>query len=150
MEFLKEEKVRVLPWPAKSPDLNPIENMWSIVKRRIRVPLSATEGHAVLGRHVSRTDGERWSGANAGGGPAAEADASAAVAERGVCGNGALKTETRRQGTGRMTQRTRHHDQQGHSNLPYFSALVHVHLLNYVVEGQPPIQGMWVGTCTPP
>jgi transposase len=42
MEFLKEEKVQVLPWPAKSPDLNPIENMWSIVKRKIRVPLSAT------------------------------------------------------------------------------------------------------------
>ena len=62
MEFLKEEKVRVLPWPAKSPDLNRMENMWSIVKRRIRGPLSATEGHAVLGRHVSRTDGERWSG----------------------------------------------------------------------------------------
>jgi transposase len=42
MEFLKEEKVRVLPWPVKSPDLNPMEDMWSIVKRRIRVPLSMT------------------------------------------------------------------------------------------------------------
>jgi transposase len=42
MEFLREEEVRVLPWPVKSPDLNPMENMWSIVKRRIRGPLSAT------------------------------------------------------------------------------------------------------------
>ena len=32
----------ILPWPAKSPDLNPIENMRSIVKRGIPVSLSAT------------------------------------------------------------------------------------------------------------
>ena len=33
--FLKLQKVRVLPWPGNSPDMNPIENMWEFVKREI-------------------------------------------------------------------------------------------------------------------
>ncbi len=28
--------VTVLDWPANSPDLNPIENLWDIVKRKMR------------------------------------------------------------------------------------------------------------------
>ena len=35
LEFLQHHHVTVLPWPPYSPDLNPIENMWSIVKRNI-------------------------------------------------------------------------------------------------------------------
>jgi hypothetical protein len=27
-EFLDEQGVRTLPWPSKSPDLNPIQNIW--------------------------------------------------------------------------------------------------------------------------
>jgi hypothetical protein len=35
LEFFVEQGVRVLPWPARSPDLNPIENLWSIMSRHV-------------------------------------------------------------------------------------------------------------------
>ncbi len=34
--WLHNHGVGVLDWPANSPDLNPIENLWSIVKRKMR------------------------------------------------------------------------------------------------------------------
>lgn len=43
--FLEEENIHVLEWPAQSPDLNPIENLWDLVDREIRKrkPSNCTE-----------------------------------------------------------------------------------------------------------
>ncbi|CDQ57132.1 unnamed protein product [Oncorhynchus mykiss] len=36
-DFLQDRNVSVLPWPAKSPALNPIEHVWDLLDRRVRV-----------------------------------------------------------------------------------------------------------------
>jgi transposase len=35
-DFLRDRNVSVLPWPAKSPDLNPIKPVWDLLDRRVR------------------------------------------------------------------------------------------------------------------
>ena len=35
MAYLKENNIDVLPWPARSPDLNPIENIWAYMDRKM-------------------------------------------------------------------------------------------------------------------
>uniref|UniRef100_A0AAZ3P907 Tc1-like transposase DDE domain-containing protein n=1 Tax=Oncorhynchus tshawytscha TaxID=74940 RepID=A0AAZ3P907_ONCTS len=55
-DFLQDRNVSVLPWPAKSLDLNPIEHVWDLLDRRVRA-------RAILHRNVWELAGalvEEW------------------------------------------------------------------------------------------
>ena len=36
LQFYYENEVRLIDWPPYSPDLNPIENIWTVMKSKIR------------------------------------------------------------------------------------------------------------------
>jgi len=34
-QFLEKKLIQVLVWPGNSPDLNPVENLWSLMKHKV-------------------------------------------------------------------------------------------------------------------
>jgi len=51
--YLKGEAVTFVPWPAMSPDLNPIEHIWDMLGRRIQTRESPVQKHSSVGSSIA-------------------------------------------------------------------------------------------------
>ena len=54
-QFKKQMGLRTIEWPPYSPDINPIENIWSVMKKTIRRNIQLTDDLVNLKRLVINT-----------------------------------------------------------------------------------------------
>ena len=63
-DFLQDRNVSILPWLAKSPDLNPIEHIWDLLDRRVRAraipPRNVWEFAGALLEDVVTSHSKNW------------------------------------------------------------------------------------------
>ena len=66
VELLQDRYFRVLDWPSYSPDLNPIENLWSIMKRNVekRVNVMINEKKSITQTLFMSTIAREWQAIN--------------------------------------------------------------------------------------
>ena len=55
-QWFEDNNIQVLPWPAKSPDLNPIEHLWVHLKKKLREYPTLPKGAHDLWERVA----EEW------------------------------------------------------------------------------------------
>jgi hypothetical protein len=55
MRKIAEKKINAMVWPANSPDLNPIENLWSWLDRQIAkdLPRDTDQLRPSISKHLS-------------------------------------------------------------------------------------------------
>lgn len=60
MQYFEERRIPILPWTANSPDMNPMENIWSLLKKRVYSIGAASKQQLVENIHSALSDGIYW------------------------------------------------------------------------------------------
>lgn len=60
LKFLEDNNIPVLPWTANSPDMNPIEHVWALLKKRVYGIGAETKDELITNIKAVAEDQEYW------------------------------------------------------------------------------------------